>query len=71
MNVKSIRATLASIVLLGLPVADFIRDGQVSESLVGALLILAFGGGGFAADKALKQKVARWAEGGKEDEPDA
>lgn len=58
---KSLRASAATAVLLGLPVAQFVRDGTVSESLIGALLILAFGSGGFVADKALKARVREWA----------
>lgn len=67
MNANSVRATLASLILLGLPIADFANDGQVSELLVGALLILAFGGGGFAADKALKARVRKWTQEGDDD----
>ena len=57
---KSLRASAATVVLLGLPVAQFIRDGTVSETLIGALLIMVFGSGGFAADKALKARVREW-----------
>jgi hypothetical protein len=60
-NVSSFRAFVASVILLGLPVAEFVRDGSVSEPVLGALLICAFGGGGFAADKALKARVRQWA----------
>lgn len=63
MNVSSsVRATAATIVLLALPIADFLDDGQVHELLIGALLILAFGGSGFAADKALKARVREWVD---------
>lgn len=62
MNAASLRALVATLILLGLPVAQFVRDGTVSEVFVGALLIIAFGGSGFAADKALKARVRKWTE---------
>lgn len=66
MNGK-LRGSAATLILLGLPVAQFIRDGTVSEGFIGALLILAFGGGGFAADKALKARIRKWTDEGDDD----
>lgn len=60
MNARNVPAFLATLLLLALPVADFVRTGHVQDSLLGGLLIVAFGGGGFAADKALKARVRNW-----------
>lgn len=60
MNEQRIVAILAAAVLIGLPIAEYAQSGQVSSTFVGALVVLAFGGGGFAADKALKDRVRYW-----------
>lgn len=53
-------AAVAALILLGLPVADFCRDGQVADGFVGALLVLVFGGAGFTGDRALRERLRSW-----------
>jgi pilus assembly protein TadC len=67
-NERRLAALLASLLLLALPVAEFLRNGQASNTAVGALLILAFGGGGYAADRAIKARVRRWINDDEDDE---
>lgn len=74
MHERRFAASAAMLVLLALPVADFVRSGKVADTLVGGLLILAFGGGGFAADRAVKARLRKLAdryldEGGDDDSP--
>jgi hypothetical protein len=59
-NARALGAAAATLVLLVLPVLDFLRDGRVSDSLVAPLVLLAFGGGGYAADRAVKSRIQDW-----------
>jgi hypothetical protein len=53
-------AAVATAVLIVLPVLDFLRDGRVSETLLAPLVLIAFSGGGFAADQLVRARLIEW-----------